>query len=358
MNAYIQKDQKNLTAFLSMFSLFYVSISDLTRMPLAGYNFPLAGALANTPADFITKQRERCYQSADAVTQVFNTGFAHNIESVDDVISAAAAFKSTKIQVIYLTTVAKRDRALAAHVRNNINQNLRVLTVFHRHPDSTNIFIRTSVPLSALCPFLAHFGFPDVSARWKPYQRAVLVPRPPPQSSVSSPTGNCNQAEDDASSGIIGPDEISYLNQLATYRLMTVDAQTLGVNPAPPPEARPDGRSPSRGEIRPSHHGTIQSQLQNKHAEQQLYGPSFWPELVTASNHMQLEQSAEYPAAGALTDMSAMPPGVLQDLGSEANLDGTVDDEYYQRMAGCISDYITWDGNLSIFGPNDVFETS
>lgn len=141
MNVYIHKEQKNLAAFLSMFVLYHVSVSDLTRITLAGYNFPLAAAFAHAPLDFLERQQAECLRSAEALTSVFEIGFSHDIESAADMISAAAAFESTKVQVIHLTTIGKGVTTPVARVKHKINSNLRILAALHGHSDSASVFV-------------------------------------------------------------------------------------------------------------------------------------------------------------------------------------------------------------------------
>lgn len=173
--------------------------------------------------------------------------------------------------------------------------------------------------------------------------------------STSSPAGRYAEGEDGPGSGGIRADEISYLNQLATFRLMRVHAHPSEANRSSPPKSRSDGAPGEREKPQSANHGTFEGQLP-RDAVDPGYGQPFWPVPFAATDSLQFEQTAEYTAAGALTDMSATAPGVLPDFSGASNLVGTVDDEYYQRMAGYISDYITWDGNLNMFDASDSFE--
>jgi hypothetical protein len=58
-------------------------------------------------------------------------------------------------------------------------------------------------------------------------------------------------------------------------------------------------------------------------------------------------------------DVTALPPGDLPGFTVTGWPDFSVvgDDEYYNRLAGHISDYITWDGSLGAFDVDNVFET-
>lgn len=153
MNLYIQRDQQSLGAFFFIHLAYHACIFDLARITLAGYNFPLTAALAGAPVQFRTQHQEMCRHHADCVSQILRTGldFSRGGDSgsdasagaaLDDHFTATAAFESTKIQVIHVTTLARTDQALYDRVVANIHTNLQVLAKTHPYADMPNVYVR------------------------------------------------------------------------------------------------------------------------------------------------------------------------------------------------------------------------
>lgn len=175
-----------------------------------------------------------------------------------------------------------------------------------------------------------HFGFADVAARWKSYQRAILVPRPPTRS------GGLNIVPGDAESS-----DISYLNQLANYRLLRLDTRSQDTQHTSGVEATPRqlGRS-QVGSNTVLAHSTLPQQMA-EHPEQSSQSSWSWSAANTQLN-----------------DLAALPPGDLPGFTGWSDFSVAVDDDYYNRLAGHISDYITWDGSFGAFDVDNVFETT
>lgn len=145
MNIYIQKDQQNLGAFFFLHLVYHACIFDLTRITLAGYNFPLSASLTDAPSNFKAEYQQKCFHHADALSWTLQTGLTYGIECLDDHYTSTAAFESTKIQVIYFTTLGKGDHDLYNRISSNINTNLQVLTLNHIHPDMANVYVRNTL---------------------------------------------------------------------------------------------------------------------------------------------------------------------------------------------------------------------
>lgn len=114
---------------------------DLTRVTLPGYSFPLSSAFFQVPQDFTLKYRHEAWYHACCVSELLETGLECGTGTLDDHFTSRAAFESTKIQVIYLTTMASGSPRLYSEGMANINTNLRVLTETHPYPDMPNVYV-------------------------------------------------------------------------------------------------------------------------------------------------------------------------------------------------------------------------
>lgn len=145
MNMYGQKELYNLSAFFTLHLMYHSCIFDLTRVTLAGYSFPLATAMASAPMDAKKRYQFMAWEHAVKVSDLLNKSFEYGSAALDDYFVPTAAFESTKIQVIYTTTVANGDADVYASAASNVNTNLRVLTATHPFPDMPNIYV--SIPV-------------------------------------------------------------------------------------------------------------------------------------------------------------------------------------------------------------------
>lgn len=154
-----------------------------------------------------------------------------------------------------------------------------------------------------LCPFLSHFGFQYIASAWSD-QHDIDGTGPSP-SSVPE---------------IVGPSALSYLNQVAIFRL----AQTeMGNADAVPGEAAVSAQS------------------------HQNYGVS--DALTTHPGRMGTSLQDGSTASGPIVDDPASSVGTFDGV----NLQLTEED--YSRMAGEISQYMMWDGNMASNGA-DAFD--
>lgn len=158
MNMYVQKELSNLSSFFTLHLMYHSCIFDLTRVTLAGYSFPLAAAMASAPIDAKKRYQLMAWEHAVEVSDLLNKSFECGSGALDDYFVPTAAFESTKIQVIYSTTVANGDADIYARTASNINTNLHVLTATHPFVDMPNIYVSAmtilvcnSANIKALC---------------------------------------------------------------------------------------------------------------------------------------------------------------------------------------------------------------
>ena len=124
LNLYVLKDKRIVGAVFSFHFLLYAAIFDLTRISLAGFNFPLASQLQKAPSSFRTRCQELCKLHAIKLSDLIRQGTAFGIESFDDTFCIDAAAESAKIQIVYATTVsltAESVRETAANILVNLD---------------------------------------------------------------------------------------------------------------------------------------------------------------------------------------------------------------------------------------------
>ncbi|CAI4214192.1 unnamed protein product [Parascedosporium putredinis] len=154
------------------------------------------------------------------------------LRRLDDHYTPTAAFESTKVHVVYLTTVMGGDQSTYGECIDHINTNLRVLTETHPYSDMPNVY------LSALIPLLKTFGFSDIATQWESHQNTLL--HRPSRLASDALTHDLFAA----------PPETAYLNQIATFRLArrrdiasprTSSSAAAGIDDeeSEPPEPRP-----------------------------------------------------------------------------------------------------------------------
>lgn len=144
LNMYILKDQHTLGAVFSLHLLFNAAIFDLTRISLAGFNFPLAAAFRHAPRDFVTQCQQRCRFHAMVVSDTLREGFIHQGAGVfDDFFCADVALESAKIQIIYSATVDNADECREG-TKNNLQANLKLLKLIHTGKQGISPYVSPS----------------------------------------------------------------------------------------------------------------------------------------------------------------------------------------------------------------------
>ncbi|RTE84055.1 hypothetical protein BHE90_001437 [Fusarium euwallaceae] len=322
INLYIHKEQHTLGPYFFLHLAYHACVFDLTRVTLPGYSFPLSGAFFHVPEDFTLKYRHEAWYHACCVSKLLETGLECGTETLDDHFTSTAAFESTKIQVIYLTTMANGSSRLYNEGIANINTNLRVLTVTHPYPDMPNVY------LSALVPFLHRFGFSDIATYWQPFQNTVLLA---PSQSVED------------NSEVVGPIETAFLNQIATFRLarreITDEERRTGTCTPWSFSSAPPSPRPERSRLA------------------QTLGPPSQPFDESGLHMLALAgQSQSEAVTSQLLPIMMPEPASTADATQGLSLD----QEQYFRMAEEISDYMTWDIALASqfdFPMEDFFST-
>lgn len=140
-NFYVHEEQQTLGAFFALHLVYHSSRVDLARATLAGYSFPIPSTLADTSPEFRAHYQERAFHHAASVSSILGSGLVHSPSCFDDYSASTAAFESTKVQIIYATTVAWADSCLHRQIASNIHTNLRVLQVMYPYMDMPNVYV-------------------------------------------------------------------------------------------------------------------------------------------------------------------------------------------------------------------------
>lgn len=144
LNLYVYKDQGNLGSFFFLHITYYSCVADLTRITLPGYTFPAAVAFQAAPADVKTQYQGMCFEHAGQVSTILRKALEMGETGLDDYFASTAAFESTKIQVIYVTTLVTNVPELLSSVTNNVQFNLSVLDLQHWNSGMPNYYVSHS----------------------------------------------------------------------------------------------------------------------------------------------------------------------------------------------------------------------
>ncbi|KAL1878122.1 hypothetical protein VTK73DRAFT_8002 [Phialemonium thermophilum] len=326
LNIYIHREQETLGAFFFLHIAYHSCLFDLCRICLAGYSFPLAAAMRQAPPEFLAEQQQQCFHHAESASRILQTALDAGCSGLDDSFAPTCAFESTKIQVVYFTTLGHGERALYERVRANININLRVLVHTHPYADTPNVY------LAAICPFLVHFGFSDIASQWEPYQNTVLLPGA--NRLAQAPNSDQQGAE------VVGPVEASYLNQISTFRLAR---SQLGQH-APTSVSGPQQYPSDSGRKSPSLDGRSSWSLAGADpAERGTVDGAASGDVINAAQPTRI--SIPY----SMLNQPETQPLPLPEMGNLVPTFSTPQNEdYYLRMAQEISHYMTWDGSLGL----------
>ncbi|KAI1410536.1 fungal-specific transcription factor domain-containing protein [Hypoxylon sp. FL1857] len=322
INIYIHRDQGSLAPFYFLHLAYHACVSDLTRITLAGYNFPLAAGLTHAPPDFKAQYQKMCFDHAKSISQLLRDGIKYGTESLDDYFTATAAFESTKIQVVFLATLTRGDHNIYNQVVDNLRTNLEVLMLTHPYLDMPNVY------LSALCPFLTHFGFSELAREWEPLQNTG------PLFSITSMHPTPELGDSQGHTEVVGPMEVSYLNQIATFRLARSEvARHKATRPQtrePYFHGRLADNSANRQAIRHDNEALLHSI--NEHTLQS-------GEIINIARNNAISNDPSDPIE--MSQSHFVPP-------TESNLALPLDEAEYLRMADEISGYMTWNGWLEL----------
>lgn len=120
---------------------YHSAVADLTRIVLPGYTFPLAQVFDRAPPTFKAQCQDRCRFHADEISQLIEAGWKNGERSFDDILCTAATFESTKIQILYATTVASHDKELRKRTERNIRTNVKLLDYLHVAQNLKNPYV-------------------------------------------------------------------------------------------------------------------------------------------------------------------------------------------------------------------------
>jgi len=142
LNLYALKDQHKLGAVVLLHLLYHAAMCDLTRVTLPGFHFPLAAAFRHAPAAFVSQCQQSCHFHAKSITDIIRQGMSHGSMPFQDPLVADTTFESTKIQIVFSTTLSS-DPDLLLMAENNINSNLGLLDAFNMGEAGSSYHVRT-----------------------------------------------------------------------------------------------------------------------------------------------------------------------------------------------------------------------
>lgn len=129
-NFFVLKDKGMLGGVFALHLFIHAVIFDLTRISLAGFNFPLASAFKNAPLPFRAHCQNLCRYHAAQASHIIRTGMDFSPNAFDDLFCPDAIIESTKVQIIYAATVDQSPQTLQ-ETRDNIITNFSFLLGIH-----------------------------------------------------------------------------------------------------------------------------------------------------------------------------------------------------------------------------------
>ncbi|VUC26095.1 unnamed protein product [Clonostachys rosea] len=299
LNMYIHKDQHTLGALFYLHLMYNAAIFDLTRISLAGFSFPLAGAFQNAPSEFRSQCQERCRFHVMAVSDLIRQGLAHGRVAFDDSFCADAALESSKVQIIHSATVAN-DIQSTQKTRENLRTALKLFDMLHANQAGRSTYIRILLPLCI------SFGFRDIAEKWRDSQT--------PHQTFPEVTGSA---------------EVHHLVNFAPFRRAQTEIQVR--QSASPKTASSTGASASQqtqypNDERPRINSVDNAALQG-HTRQRLPLPPSRRPLAIQGQSMAVITRGMDTTETEMADVEMVPQSM----------------EYYIRAASDMSDYLTWD---------------
>ncbi|KAI6783981.1 uncharacterized protein J7T54_001857 [Emericellopsis cladophorae] len=294
--------------FLLHFMLHAVA-SDLTRISLPGFNFPLAPIFNSATSHFRSHCQERCRHHARQTTNLVRQGLSIGRGAFDDIYAADAALEAAKIQIIYAATVNQSPEVIQ-ETRDNLTNVLYFYDLFHKGKSGTSQYIRTVMPLCFL------FGFRDVA---EPYRRRGYA--------------------DDNEAEVVGSADIDHLSRFAPFRRARSELKASSVQSPVSSSSRHTHPSPARQDsmtlpplmVPPTTvPDTAQSQRRNTQMLPVLrpaYSSFVPPDPVAVDQNY-------YPVQPIHSQMMSMVSDTMEGQ-------PTMDD--YIRTAGDMAGYLTWD---------------
>lgn len=123
LQIYVLKDMNLLSLAVYLQLAYHIAITDLTRVSLPGFTFPLAAAFRHVPRDFLRQCQQRCRYHADEVSNLIEMVQGHGPEAFDDPFCHIAAFEAAKIQIIHAAIVQPSDSSSA---RQTAERNVQI----------------------------------------------------------------------------------------------------------------------------------------------------------------------------------------------------------------------------------------
>lgn len=143
LNMYMHDDQHVIGAVVFLHLIYHGAVVDLTRITLAGFNFPLAEAFSNAPVEFRSDLQRRCRLHANEVSGIIEKGLLHGNAAFDEPFCASVAMESAKIQIIYSATAENCPQS-AETTRHNLKTNLRLLELLHAGKEGRSPYVSNS----------------------------------------------------------------------------------------------------------------------------------------------------------------------------------------------------------------------
>lgn len=150
LNINALREQRLLGGVFFLHFLMHSVASDLTRVSLPGFSFPLAVAFQSVTPDFRSQCQECCRFHAKQITELIRKGLTHGMMAFDDVFTADAALESAKIQIIYAATVNQAPEVIHG-TRENLSVMFRFFDLFNRGKGGPSQYVRTASPNHIMC---------------------------------------------------------------------------------------------------------------------------------------------------------------------------------------------------------------
>jgi hypothetical protein len=182
---------------------YHAAVTDLTRVSLPGYAFPLSSQIERGPTSFKRQIRSKCYDHATIISNIIRHGLKAGEAAFDDPLCLVAAYESSKVQAIYTRAVEPENKELQQRTKDNIRINIALLA-------SKNTSKGHGPPnpfLLGLWPLLRKFGFNDLITEWQ-------------DETISSNMIKSENCE------VTGPAESHYLTRVTSFRLAQSDSET------------------------------------------------------------------------------------------------------------------------------------
>lgn len=317
LNAYVHKELGIIGAVFMLHFLYHSTACDLLRVSLPGYVFPLSAAFHSAPLEFRRQCQERCRFHADEISRLVRIGFGYGIRVFDDLHSLMATFESTKIQIIHTATATSNAVDVRERASYNIRFNMRALAILHLQKDKPNPYHK------ALIPLLEKFDFLNVVSEWQAYPSPISL--------------NTELAE------VTGPEDTGFLSSLAPFRLAKeeIRAQTRQRRASSPTVKNDFPGSTSTATVRPPPIISMPQKGTTLGGGGGITNGGVLEGVEISLDRMQLASTnASHPTPPSVNDqdITTIQEGVMNiavDLSDLA--------EDYIRMAGEMSDYISWD---------------